>query len=87
MLLAIAHHNGQLIRISLDRMLLSVHRAQPEHCSLSPIAAHTQGHRYRVTEGAPRSNGLSQFAGSETRLSLPSSQNARCCAFVVFTRA
>jgi hypothetical protein len=50
MLLTIAHQNGQLVRISLDRVLPPIHRAEPEHCILSPIAAHIQGHRSRVTE-------------------------------------
>lgn len=44
MLLAIAHQNGQLICISLDRVLPSIHRAEPEHCSLNPVTAHIQGH-------------------------------------------
>jgi len=65
MLLTIAHHNGQLIRISLYRVLLSIHWSEPEHCSLGPIAAHIQGHRYRVTEREPLRNELSQNAGPD----------------------
>ena len=44
MLLAVAHHNGQLVRLSVDRVLPSVHGSEPEHGSLYPVAAHIRGH-------------------------------------------
>jgi hypothetical protein len=45
-------------------VLLSVHRAEAEHCSLNPVAANIKGHGYRVTAGRQCRNGVPPIAGS-----------------------
>lgn len=57
MLLAVSHHDGKFLWADLDRVLLSVHRAKPEHCPMCLFAARIHSHALQNHRRGARSQG------------------------------
>jgi hypothetical protein len=51
MLLTISHHNAELVRVALNRVLLSVHRTSVEHCNSGEAMFRLRGHGEKDLRG------------------------------------